>query len=69
MKREQYGGKDREVNSKARADKSKWLDDIADKAEEAAKKNQLSELYTWTRQLSNQKKSRGVASGQKMISS
>ena len=59
MKREQYRGKDREVKSKARADKRKYLDDIADKAEEAAKKNQLSELYTLTRQLSNQKKSRG----------
>ena len=60
MKREQYRRKDQEVKSKARADKRKHLDDIANKVEEAAKKKQLSELYTLTRQLSNQRKSRGV---------
>ena len=61
MKWEQYRGKEREVKSKAKADKRKYLDDIADKAEEAAKNNQLSELNTLTRQLSNhRRKARGV---------
>ena len=45
--------------SKARAYKRKYLDDIADKLEEAVNKNQLSELFALTRQLSEQEEKRG----------
>ena len=64
-----YTGKDREVKSKTRDDKRKYLDAIADRVKEAAKKNQLSEHSQWRDNSTTRRKAGGVVSGPKMVTS
>ena len=49
----EYQRKDREVKRSARRDKRKFLDDLADEAEDAAKKGNSSKVYKITKKLCN----------------
>ena len=56
-KRQKYRMKDKEVKGRARADKRRKLEEMAETAENAARNNQMSVLYKITKQLSRAKKS------------
>ena len=46
-----YAVKDREVKASARADKQRWLNDLAEEAETAARNNCIGDLYQLTRKI------------------
>ena len=52
-KESDYREKDREVKRKVQADKKKWIDGIADEAEEAARNQHMKTIYTLTKLLCN----------------
>ena len=53
--RKKYREKDREVKRSLKADKKKWLEEIASEAEEAARSQHMKTLYGLTRKLCNER--------------
>ena len=49
-----YSAKDREVKASARADKRRWLNDLAEEAETAARNNCSGDLSPLTRKIAGQ---------------
>ena len=53
--RAKYTDKEREVKRSIKTDKKKWMENIADEAEEAAKSQQIKTLYGLTKMLCNER--------------
>lgn len=51
-----YEVKDKEVKGSARADKRRWLNDLAEEVETAAKKNCIGDLYQLTRKIAGRRR-------------
>ena len=59
--RKMYAEKKAEVKKSIRADKRKWVDSIAEEAEEAAKSHHMRTLYGLTKTLCNERPKRSSA--------
>ena len=59
--RTKYKNKDKEVKKSIKADKKKWLDKIATKAEEAARSQHMKTLYELTKTLCNERPRQSTA--------
>ena len=59
--RNKYREKDREVKRRLKADKKKWLEEIATEAEEAARSQHMKTLYGLTRKLCNERPGHSTA--------
>lgn len=51
-----YEVKDKEVKGSARADKRRWLNDLAEEVETAAKNNCIGDLYQLTRKIAGRRR-------------
>ena len=58
---DEYPQKDREIKRQVRVDKTRWTEEIAEEAENAAKQQHMKTLYTLTKVLSNEKPRQSAA--------
>ena len=58
---DEYRQKDREVKRQVRVDKRRWTKEIAEEAENAAKRQHMKTLYTLTKVLSNERPRQSAA--------